>query len=134
LTISDDLRGQAARLEDQAAELRAIAATLEGESTPVLQPALTVEPPSGKPKDRYVGISAAANITKLSESSLYRMARLYGVGWRLPTGGWKFSEARLRRYLRGDMPDGGFGDPGGFDEGRGIDAASVTAHHHKEER
>jgi len=132
----------AARLRAQAHELLRIADELDAVPThderlalPAPAPARLGEGPSMQEDlGRIIGVSAAASVTGLSESSLYRAARRFRVGWRLPGGSWAFSTTRLRRFMRADMPDGGFGKIGGIGKVETIDPSPSPPHHLDDER
>ncbi|PPC98688.1 MAG: hypothetical protein CTY36_10650 [Methylocystis sp.] len=63
--------------------------------------------------DRVLTTAQAAKIARRSYSSLYRDALSRGIGWKLPTGVWQFSESALHDFLslekhgRGEVGEGG---------------------------
>ncbi|KAF0134890.1 MAG: hypothetical protein FD148_790 [Methylocystaceae bacterium] len=74
-------------LEAQAAELRRKATAFGGDDRNSAQ------------ADRLVELGVAVAITRLSSATLYRIARRFDLDFQLPTGAWRFYEARLRAYV-----------------------------------
>jgi hypothetical protein len=87
-----------ARLRAQAADLLALADELDGRGSSA--PASSTVPLA---PDRELDTGAAAKLMGCSYSTLYRLARIYGIGWRLPSGTWRFSERAIRAYKRGEL-------------------------------
>lgn len=121
MTPAARLREHAARLEYEAAALRALADSLDGAEA---QSAVALPAPApARPDGRQIGVSAACKIAGRSVSSMYRDAARFGFGRKLRSGGWTFDEAKLRAFVRGEI-----GEIGEIGEASLIDAATSMSH------
>jgi hypothetical protein len=105
--ITDRLRSAIAEAEAAISDLRAIAADMAGASSPV--------PPRVEQAERWIDTAVARRIANVESSTLYRWARRFDVGEKMPTGQWRFNERKLRALVKrgenvaggGEVGDGG---------------------------
>ena len=91
----------AARLRQQAAELIQLADELD-----------RAAPAPAPGRDRFfLDTGRAMTVARKSSSWLYKNARVYRFGWQLPSGGWAFSESRLRAFMAGHTHEKSDGAP-----------------------
>lgn len=92
------------QIRKHARDLLALADRMEG-----VAPATVA--PQDKP-DRMLNTAQAAKIARRSYSSLYRDAQRHGIGRRLPSGSWVFSQRALLAFLSGARDPGEVGETG----------------------
>lgn len=84
------------------------------------------EPPEDG-ADRLLTTAQAAKIARRSYTSLYRDAAVHGIGWKLRTGSWQFSEIALRNFLSLEKPGRGEVGEGGGEVGDGAPLPPANA-------
>lgn len=78
--------------------------------------------PEGARAERTLCTKAAMRLIGVnSTSSMYRLARQFGLGEKTPGGSWRFSELRLRDFASGE-----FGEAGG-EYGDGASCANQSS-------
>lgn len=99
-----------AQAESLMALARALLEEAAAEDAKGIAPMVSDDPgEASHARDRILDTTQARRMTKAENSSLYRWARRYGVGWKV-AGQWRFSEIKLRALLAGER--GEFGENG----------------------